>query len=606
MLDYILGKEIAHYIKAHRGLVRCALVLTALSSLFVVIPAYLLQPFIDEGMKLGSDPVTWKIPWITFETGAGFSWHRTELVLMKQVSPNRLLVFLTLIAFLSILFKSITLYLSEVTAAAFSQRAIRALRIDLFEKFITLPLRFYHKHKSGELVSRCTADLTVMQTHISAILIGIVQNPLTAFVFLIFLFLMNYRLTLLVFIVVPLIVGLIRLFGRKVKKHSTRVQDSVSEVTSAYQENLLCLKVVQGFCTDEKEIKKFRLLTDQLYKTVMRWSRWFLGLGPLMDSTVFLVLPAVLIVGKIYFHHTLGEIMSMLYAFSRVYAPIKGLAKVSNELRTLQGATERVFSILNTVPEIRNRPDAIVLPRHHQSLEFKNVSFSYEPGVPVIEDISFKIEAGKMLAFVGSTGAGKSTLLDLIPRFYDVTEGSITIDGIDIRDVSLASLRKQIGIVSQEVLLFHDTIANNVNFATPEKSMEEIIRATKVAQAHDFIMSLSHGYESVVGDRGTLLSGGQRQRIAIARAILSDPSILILDEAASALDAESEKLVQEAIDNLRGQITILVVAHRLSTIRKADRIYVLEKGKILESGTREELMGLNGRFRQLHDMQFRT
>jgi subfamily B ATP-binding cassette protein MsbA len=605
MLNYILGKKIAYYVKAHRGLVICALVLAAVSSLFVLIPTYLLQPFIDEGMKAGSEPVTWKIPWIAFKIGPGFSWHRTDLVLMQGVPPNHLLVFLTVIAFLSILLKSITLYFSELAAAAFSQRAVRTLRIDLFEKFVSLPLQFYNKQKAGELVSRCTADLTVMQTHISGILIGLVQNPLTAFVFLIFLFFMNYRLTLLVFIVVPLIVGLIRLFGRKVKKHSIKVQETLSEVTSAYQENLLCLKVVQGFCADEKEKEKFRLLTDQLYKTVMRYSRWFLGLGPLMDSTVFLVLPTVLIAGKIYFHHTLGEILSMLYAFSRVYAPIKSLARVSTELRTLQGATERVFAIMDTVSDIRNRPKAVVLPRHHRSLEFNNVSFSYEPGVPILKNVSFKIKAGEMLAFVGSTGAGKSTLLDLIPRFYDVTDGSITIDGVDIRDVTLESLRRQVGTVSQEVLLFHDTITNNINFATPEKGLPEIIEAAKAAHAHDFIMNLPHGYGSVVGDRGTLLSGGQRQRIAIARAILSGPAILILDEAASALDAESEKKVQEAIDDLRGGITIIVVAHRLSTIKKADRIYVLENGEILESGSREELMGLNGRFRQLHDMQFR-
>jgi subfamily B ATP-binding cassette protein MsbA len=605
MLDYILGKDIAFYVKAHRGLVICALVLTALSSLFVVIPAYLLQPFIDEGMKLGSEPVTWKIPWIAFETEPGISWHRTELVLMEGVSPNRLLVFLTLVAFLSILFKSITIYLSELSATAFSQRAIRALRVDLFKKFISLPLRFYHKRKAGELISRSTADLTVMQTHISSILIGLVQNPLTAFAFLIFLFFMNYRLTLLVFVVVPLIVGLIRLFGRKVKKHSTRVQDALSQVTSAYQENLLLLKVVQGFCADEKEERKFRLLADKLYKKVMHWSRWFLGLGPMMDSTVFLVLPAVLIAGKIYFEHSLGEILSMLYAFSRVYSPIKSLARVNNELRTLQGATERVFSIMKTVPDIQNRTGAVVLPKHQKSIEFKNVNFSYETGTPVLRDISLKMEAGKMIAFVGSTGAGKSTLLDLMPRFYDVTDGSIAIDGVDIREVTLESLRRQIAIVSQEVLLFHDTIANNVNFAGPKKSREEIIEAAKAAHAHDFIMALPNGYESMVGDRGTLLSGGQRQRIAIARAILAEPSILILDEAASALDAESEGLVQEAIEKLRGGRTILVVAHRLSTIRKADRIFVLEEGKVLESGTQEELMALNGRFRQLHDMQFR-
>jgi subfamily B ATP-binding cassette protein MsbA len=326
----------------------------------------------------------------------------------------------------------------------------------------------------------------------------------------------------------------------------------------------------------------------------------------MMDSTVFLVLPGVLIVGKVYFHHTLGELISMIYAFSRVYAPIKSLARVNTELRTLQGATERVFGIMKTIPAIQDQPGAKNLPRHEKSIEFKDVSFSYEPGFPVLKDVSLKIKKGEMVAFVGSTGAGKSTLLDLIPRFYDVSEGSIAIDGTDIREVTIASLRKQISIVSQDVLLFHDTIANNISYGHPGKGMEEVIEAARAAHAHDFIVEQAQEYGTIVGDRGTLLSGGQKQRIAIARAILTDPSILILDEAASALDAESERLVQEAIERLRGGLTILVVAHRLSTVMKADRIYVLEEGRILEFGTRDELMVLNGRFRQLYDMQFRA
>jgi len=606
MLERILGKDLAFYVRAHRKLLVVSLCLTAVSALLVVIPAYLLQPFIDEGMKSGSDPASWKIPWVVLNWEDGLSWERSEIVLVSGISPNHLLVILTLVAFFSVLLKSGTLYLSQLAAAAFSNRAIRSVRDNLFHKFVSLPLSFYHKRRSGELISRSTADLTVMQDRIANILIGLVEHPLTALAFLTYLFVVNYKLTLMVFVAVPVIVGLVRLFGRKVKKNATRVQDAMSYVTGAYQETLLCLKVVQGFCRNEGESRKFESLTNALYKDIMRWNRWHLGLGPMMDATVFLILPGVLIVGKVYFQHTLGELISLIYAFSRVYSPLKSLARVNNELRTLQGATERVFGIMKTIPDIQDRPGAITLPRHHESVEFKEVSFAYEPGLPVLQDISFRVHAGEMVAFVGSTGAGKSTLLELVPRFYDVTGGRIMIDGVDVRDVTLASLRTQISTVSQEVLLFHDTIADNIRYVDPEKSMEEVVEAAKAAHAHDFIMAQPGGYESVVGDRGTRLSGGQRQRIAIARSILADPAILILDEAASALDAESERFVQKAIERLRVGRTILVAAHRLSTIREADHIYVLEGGRILESGTREDLMALNGRFRQLHDIQFRA
>ncbi len=604
MLNFILGKEIAKYVRRHKALVFISMVLTAVSSLFVVVPAYLLQPFVDQGMLTGNDPVSWKIPWIALDPGSWFSWHKTELVIVESITPNNLLILLSAVAFVSILFKSITAYFSGLSAAAFSNRAVKSLRIDLFRKFVALPFQFYHKQKAGELIARATADLTVMQGRIADVLRGLIQHPLTAVAFLIYLLVMNYKLTVLVCIAVPIILGLIRLFGRKVKKHAARVQDATAEVTSAYQETILCLRLVHSFFQGEREVERFKELAENLYKKVMHWYRWNLGLGPFMDVTVFLFLPAVLIIGKIYFHHTLGEITSMIYAFSRIYAPVKRLAKVYNSLKTLQGATKRVFGIMKEVPQIMDRPGARQLPRHKDSIEFDNVCFGYSPGEMVLKDVSFKVKAGEMVAFVGSTGAGKSTLLDLIPRFYDVTSGRIMIDGIDIREVTLESLRRQIGIVSQDVLLFHDTIANNIRYGAPKKSIEDVIKVAKAANAHEFIMAQPNGYDTVVGDQGSLLSGGQKQRIAIARALLTDPTILILDEAASALDAESEKLVQETIEMLHGGPTILVVAHRLSTILRADKIYVLENGTIIESGTLEDLMALNGRFRQLHDLQF--
>ena len=606
MLNRILGKDLARYVRAHRGLLIISLVLTGVSALFMVIPVYLIQPFIDEGMKTGTDPVTWKIPWVAIHLDGGFSWKKTEIVLLDGVSSNLLVAVLGAVAFSFMLFRSLLSYLSELASAAFSNRAIRSVRVDLFEKFVSLPLGFYHKEKAGELISRSTADLTVMQERIANILVGLVQHPLTALVFLTYLLVSNYELTLLVFLAIPFVVGPVRLFGRKVKKYSSRVQENTSYVTAAYQETLLCLKVVQGFFMNQREAEKFQDLANRLYKMVMRWCRWDRGLGPILDSMAFLVLPGLFIVGKVHFHHSLGELVSLMYAFQRLYAPVRLLAKMYNELRTLQGATERVFGIMGTTPSIRDTEGAVALPRHRQTIEFKEVSFSYDGGVPVLQNLTFSIKAGEMVAFVGSTGAGKSTLLELIPRFYDVSSGAVTIDGTDVRRATLASLRKQISMVSQEVLLFHDTIANNIRYARPDARMEKVMEAARAAHAHDFIVAQPRGYESVVGDRGTLLSGGQRQRIAIARAVLADPSILILDEAASALDAESERLVEASIDALRGGRTILVAAHRLSTIRKADRIYVLEGGRIVESGTREDLLDLKGRFRQLYDIQFST
>jgi len=606
MLDFILGKEIAFYVKQHKRLVFIAIVLTSVSSFFALIPAYLVKPFVDQGMKIGTSPVTWKIPWIVLNFGNGFSWHVTEIVLVENVAPNTLLIILTLIAALSVLLRSITVYLSGICAAAFSNRAVKSLRIDLFKKFVSLPLSFFHDKKSGELIARATADLGVLQSNISALIIGLIEHPLTAMIFLVYLLIMNYKLTLLVFFVGPIIIGITRLFGRKVKKHAKRAQDATAALTSAYQEMLLCLKVVYGFFKGDHEVKKFRDLAEILYTRVMRWERWRIGLGPLMDATVFLVIPAVLIAGKSVFQHTLGDLMSMAFAFSRVYAPVKKLTKVNNDLKAVQGATARVFGIMNTVPAIRECPEPKVLPRHKKSIEFKGVNFGYVPNDPVLKDISFKVKAGEMVAFVGSTGAGKSTILNLIPRFYDVTGGSLFIDDMDIRDVTLESLRSQLGIVNQETILFHDTIANNISYGNPNATSKEIEAAARAANAHNFILTQPKGYQTVVGDQGTMLSGGQRQRIAIARALLISPAILLLDEAASALDAESEKLVQTSIENLLGTRTILAVAHRLSTILKANRIYVLESGRIIESGTLQELLALNGRFSQLYEMQFKN
>ncbi len=604
MLNFILGKNLAFYVRRHRKLLIASIFLTILATLFAVIPAYLIQPFLDQGMKTGSQLVTWKVPWIELEPGSWTSWHRTERVVVEGIPVNTLIMLLAGIAFLSILAKSLSTYIGELCAAAFSNRAVRSLRADIFAKFVSLPLEFHYSKRSGELIARATADVGRLQAAIVQILIGLIQHPLTALVFLIYLLILNFKLTLFVICMTPLIVGIVRLFNRKVKKHAFRVQDATADVTSAYQETLLCIKIVLGFFKGKEEGRRFQDLVDILYKRTMRLCRWNLGMKPILDATGFLVLPAILFAGKTMFDHSLGELVAMLYAFHKVYDPVKKLAKVQNNLKGLQGATQRVFAIMAITPKIRDPQTPQTLSRHHQSVEFANVSFSYPLSKPVLKNISFNVKAGEMAAFVGSTGAGKSTLVDLIPRFYDVTEGNILIDGIDTRDMNVDSLRKQIGIVSQKTLLFNRTIKENICYGLDEADMNKCMQAAITANAHDFIMAQPNGYDTIIGDQGILLSGGQRQRIAIARAILIEPAILILDEAASALDAQSESLVQKAIEDLQGSRTIIAVAHRLSTIIKANRIYVLEEGRIVESGTLQELLARNGRFKQLYDLQF--
>ena len=607
MLNRILGKEIAAYVNRHRGLLVCSLCLTAISSLFLIIPAYLVQPFVDEGMRSGSDLVSWKIPWITFDSGSWLAWRRTERILVEQISSNSLLLFLSCIAFLSVLMRSITKYLGSLFAAAFSNQAVKSLRIDLYNKFLNLHHGFYHGRKSGELIARAVSDLTVMQNLIADVFIGLLEYPLTAGVFICYLFFVDYKLTLLVFFLGPSFFVLIWLFGRKVRNLATIVQDANADVSAAYYENLVCLKVTQSFCAEAWKAHKFRELVNILYKKLMHWYRWFLGLGPLLAMVVFIVLPIILITAKSYFHHTLGELLSMFYAFTKVYTPIKKIAAVNNNLKTIQGSTKRIFSIMETMPAIQDSPKSLELPRHSKAVIFEDVTFGYTPEVPILRNISFEVKKGEMVAFVGATGAGKSTLLDLIPRFYDVSDGKITIDDIDIRDVTLKSLRGQIGIVSQEILLFNDTIAYNIGYGRgSDKVTKEIEAVAKEVYAHDFILDQPNGYQSPTGDRGNLLSGGQKQRIAIARALLINPSIIILDEITSALDAESDRFIQEMLEKLRGRLTIFIAAHRLRTIMRADRVYFIEEGKIMESGIATTLLALNGRFRKFHDLQFKS
>jgi subfamily B ATP-binding cassette protein MsbA len=316
VLDFILGKEIASYVRRHKGLVVLSMVLSAVAAFFVVVPAVLIGPFIDECMKKGTEPASWKIPWVAVDPHSWLSWHRTELVLVDKISQNELLVILLLVSLVSVFGKSITTYFSSYAAAAFSNRATRSLRMDLFRKFVSLPLDYYHKKKSGELISRAASDVTAMQSNIPNILMGFIEQPVVAVVTLCYLLVMNYKLTLIVFVAAPVIMGLVRLFGRKVKKYAIKMQDATAKVTSSYHESIQCLKVIQGFVRSDYEEKRFIEHVNKQYKKIMHWRRWDLAVNPVMDFTAFLGMPLVVIAARFYFHHSLGEIMAMFYAFS--------------------------------------------------------------------------------------------------------------------------------------------------------------------------------------------------------------------------------------------------------------------------------------------------
>lgn len=487
-------------------------------------------------------------------------------------------------------------------------QVITDIRQKLFDRLMRLPVGFHDSNTSGRLVSRVVSDVSVMANAVSSVLKDMFLNGLTFLAMLGVIFYQNWQLAGLSLIVIPLAAITTVRMGKRLRKLATRGQERMGDMASTIQETLAGIRIVKAFGREDAEAQRFRASNQAFLSTTLKANQvWSIGSSYMEVIGVLGVAVIIWYGGYLVIHGNMtpGAFFSFLTAMFMAYTPIRKLSGSNNSIQQALAAAERVFEVLDLATEQDAERGRLELPRITRSVEFQDVTFHYQGhGIPAVADIELSIRAGEMVALVGSSGSGKTTLVNLLPRFYEPTLGRILIDGVDIQSYSLKSLRAQIGIVSQEVVLFDDMIRNNIAFGRPGATDEEIMQAARLAYAHDFIERLPQGYQTLVGERGVKLSGGERQRIAIARAILRDPPLLILDEATSALDTESERVVQQALSNLMKDRTTLVIAHRLSTIQRADRIVVLDRGTIAEVGTHEELLRRGGQYKRLHAMQF--
>jgi ATP-binding cassette, subfamily B, bacterial MsbA len=603
---YRVLKYILNYKLLFATAIMCSLVYASMNGFSV----YLIGPFLNQIFQ--SEVVIEQSPDDIGEMG---KLDSVQYFLKRKVndalgsgSHREVLTRLCILIIIVVFLKNFFSYLQGYIMAFVEQGVIRRLREDLYSAYHRLPLRFFQKRKTGDMISRVLNDCNTINSNLNSSLINLMKEPINIFVILFLMVVISWQLTLFTFLVAPVSLFIINKIGKKLRKKTIRTQDKIAEVTSVLEETISGIRVVKAFAMEKFEIARFKKANYSYFRSLLNLFRMRRLSPPITEFLGVSMAVAVLWIGGLLVLEKNwlepGAFLQFLILMFVLMQSAKRLSEVNVKIQVGVAASEKVFAIIDQPSDIVDPPNPVPLTKLSEGIRFKNISYEYDPGVPVLTDINIDVKAGENIAIIGPSGGGKSTLVDLLPRLIDPTSGSVDIDGHDIREYRLEDLRALFGIVTQENILFNDTIRANIAYGRPDISEEDIVAAAKTANAHDFIEGFEDGYNSVVGDRGTKLSGGQKQRIVIARAILKNPPILIFDEATSALDSKAESEVQAAISKLMEGRTSFLIAHRLSTIQSATRILVIDKGRIVEEGNHEELYGSGNLYRRLYDLQF--
>ncbi|MBR0292917.1 MAG: lipid A export permease/ATP-binding protein MsbA [Acidaminococcaceae bacterium] len=572
----ILYKRILSYIKPYLHILSIALLCTMLAAAGNLYLPWIFRDMIDKVL------------------------NAKDYYMLNVISASIVVIFLL---------RGIFLYGQNYLMSYVGQHVIIDIRSEVFRKLQRLSMSFYDKNKTGTIMSYVTNDVNALQGAMVDNTIELVTESIILIGSVCAMVYLDWKLTLFTILTFPVVLYFMNYFGKKIRRSGGQIQEATADITSVLQESVSSARVVKSFVREQYEIERFERENEANLKANLKNAKYMATLTPTIEFVAALGVTLILWYGGnnvIAGETTAGSLVAFLAYAVNISNPIKRITRVSGNIQKALAAAQRVFDVLDLREEVQDLPDAKALPAVTGNVSFEHVTFSYNAGDEILHDLSFEAKPGQAIGLVGPSGAGKSTVASLLPRFYDCDAGTIRIDGTDIRHVTLDSLRNQVGIVPQETILFNGSVYDNILYGRLDATKEEIETAAKAANAHDFIMELPEGYNTMLGDRGVNISGGQRQRIAIARAILKDPRILILDEATSALDTESERVVQEALNRLMVGRTSIIIAHRLSTIKNADRILVLDKGKLAEDGTHEELMAENGLYAHLYQIQYRT